>query len=373
MSRPPGCSFLGARATETQCSVNGMNDFITVIIDSGSDITLISEKVLKKLLKQPQIITGQKISLIQVTGRSIITGYVSLELYFHTTAGPVKIFVEAYVVKGMSADFILGNDFADQYSLSIIRKDGVSKLQLGNTGREVEVRNSISSSLIDENGNAFSVLTRTKSRTSWGRHHKWKSRRRKHSLHDAEVRAAQRVIIPPESMSKVPIILNSPSRIQHLFVERKLHHNTNFEEVYGSTDTLLDAEFPYLLISNFSARPAVIAEGQLLGIGHDADLWLDQKSPKNHTKNRTVKTHARCIQSLIATQSNSLLHPVTAHAICSEASITLKAQCNASEADDPTADPPVEGGPKTDASKGVGSFGRPSCNISQITVPNFSR
>jgi hypothetical protein len=68
----------------------------------------------------PKIRQGQRINLVQVTRKASISGYVEVDLYFHTPDGPVKINVEAYVVKGMTSPFILGNDFVDQYSISVI-------------------------------------------------------------------------------------------------------------------------------------------------------------------------------------------------------------------------------------------------------------
>src|SRR6202167_3080092 len=104
-ARPPGCSFLGSQATQVPATINSIDkNLAKVIVDSGSNITLISQKLLIKML-------------VQVTGNASISGYVDIDLYFHTPDGPVKINVEAYVVKGMSTPFILGNDFADQYSI----------------------------------------------------------------------------------------------------------------------------------------------------------------------------------------------------------------------------------------------------------------
>ena len=71
-----------------------------IIIDSGLDITLILVRTLETLLEAPKIKKGQ-------------------ELYFHTKDGPVKIKVEAYVVKEMTTPLILGNNFTDQYLLSL--------------------------------------------------------------------------------------------------------------------------------------------------------------------------------------------------------------------------------------------------------------
>ena len=56
--------------------------------------------------------------MIQVTGTSKISGFVTLPIYFDSDDRPVLIEVEAYVVKGMTTLVILGNDFADQYSIS---------------------------------------------------------------------------------------------------------------------------------------------------------------------------------------------------------------------------------------------------------------
>ncbi|KAF7372967.1 TY3B-TY3B protein [Mycena sanguinolenta] len=116
MARPPGSAFLGAIATEVPATVGGLNtDPVIVIADSGSDITLISRKALQELTNPPKIKAGHDVKLIQVTGKSSISGFVNLDLYFHTEDGPVKIAVEAYVVNGMSTPLILGNDFTDQF------------------------------------------------------------------------------------------------------------------------------------------------------------------------------------------------------------------------------------------------------------------
>jgi hypothetical protein len=64
--------------------------------------------------------------------------------------------VEAYVVKGMTAPLILGNDFADQFDLSLLRHEGQSRLLLGSSQRFVPVENS-TSPFTDDQGNPFKV------------------------------------------------------------------------------------------------------------------------------------------------------------------------------------------------------------------------
>jgi|SRR5882762_2967114 len=92
-----------------------------VIVDLGSDIPIISFKLLLEMQNPSKI--RQRINFVQVTGNTSISGYVEVDLYFHIPDGPVKINVEAYVVKGMTSPFILRNDFADQYSISVIPQE----------------------------------------------------------------------------------------------------------------------------------------------------------------------------------------------------------------------------------------------------------
>jgi len=119
--RPPGTHFLGAtpcQALVRLMSLTGIESM--VIIDSGSNISLISSQLISQIQPPLKIKIGQKIKISQVTGRSSTSEYVNIDLYFDTEDGPVRLDLEAYVVKDMNAPIILGNEFADQYSLSII-------------------------------------------------------------------------------------------------------------------------------------------------------------------------------------------------------------------------------------------------------------
>ena len=70
---------------------------------------------------------------------------------------PFKINVEAYVVKGMSTPLILGNDFADQYSISVIRQEGSCAIEFGDSNRRMPVNNSVSPPFLDEDGHTFKL------------------------------------------------------------------------------------------------------------------------------------------------------------------------------------------------------------------------
>ena len=55
MLQPPGCAFLGSKAMQTMASVGGLDEeLVKVIIDSGSDITLILQKTLEGLKLSPR-------------------------------------------------------------------------------------------------------------------------------------------------------------------------------------------------------------------------------------------------------------------------------------------------------------------------------
>ena len=100
---------------------------------------------------------GQRVNLVQVTGNASISGYVDIDLYFHTPDGPVKINVKAYVVKGMSTPLILGNDFTDQYSISVIRQEGSCTIEFGDSNQRMAVNNSVSPPFLDKDGHTFKL------------------------------------------------------------------------------------------------------------------------------------------------------------------------------------------------------------------------
>ena len=146
---PPGTHFLGAtpcQALVRLMSLTGTKS--SVIIDSGSNILLISSQLISQIQPPLKIKTGQKFKISQVTGWSSTDKYVNIDLYFDTEEGPVRLDLEAYVVKDMNAPIILGNEFADQYSLSIIQNEGTS-LKLGTSGRSLSLSNLVESSYLD--------------------------------------------------------------------------------------------------------------------------------------------------------------------------------------------------------------------------------
>ena len=284
---------------------------IPIIMDSGSDITLISQKALEQMRKPPKIKTGQRIKLVQVTGNTMITGYVILNVYFESDEGPVLIKVEAYVVKGMSTPFILGNDFADQYSISLLRKDGESTLLFGKSGRSRRVHSSVTSTFLDEDGHAFKIRARPdfSTRINKAKAHR-KSQKLKcrshHRTKENYIRAASPTQIAPGSTRLVKIQANFVSNSDMIFVEKKLVTNGDPEDIYGCADTLITKESPFIYVTNFSKKPINISVGQVVAVGHDPSAWLDKESQYTKKEIDVINTHANLLRSIINSGGTSI-------------------------------------------------------------------
>ena len=62
---------------------------------------------------------------------------------------PAVLHLEAYIVKDMNAPLILGNDFANQYSLLIICDNGTTSLKLGDSGYFIPLDSLVNSSFLE--------------------------------------------------------------------------------------------------------------------------------------------------------------------------------------------------------------------------------
>lgn len=345
MARPPGCSFLGAKAVETSGKIgNTDEEDMRIIMDSGSDITLISHKALGSLKTKPKIKQGQKIKLIQVTGDCTISGYVDLDVYFQTEKGPIKLTVEAYVVKGMSTPFIFGNDFADQYLISLVREEGKTRIVFGSSNRSIAVENSVGNPLMTEEGHAFKIHTSVNYIPS-----SFKSRKHKRELKmrtklrryasNNEVRASNRVVIPPGKSKRVPVTIHSKISSNSLFVERRFMTDRSGNPCIAIPDSMIDKSNPYLHVSNLGDIPFTVTTNQVVGLVKNPRAWLDQDAQYTAEDKRRMIAHAQLIQNLVQERSNNWIK--------SRSTITSKAQRNATENDNPEATDPLEGGPKT--------------------------
>jgi hypothetical protein len=107
--------------------VNNLKEPPAIVIgDSGAAPTLISEEFLNALqLLKPRSHKGCKLKLLQLTGQAACECYVQLNLYFPSQLGVVCLKgVEAYVVKDMKVQMLIGEDTQSKWNLHTVRRDG---------------------------------------------------------------------------------------------------------------------------------------------------------------------------------------------------------------------------------------------------------
>src|SRR5271154_4148495 len=132
--RPAGHAVQGVDAFKLLCHVNSLKEPAAVVIgDSGAAPTLIFQSFLDSLqCSKPKPRAGRKLKLLQLTGTAACSEYVRLNLYFQSQLGPVCLKgVEAYVVKGMVANMLIGEDTQLAWQLHTIRNDGKRHWKVG--------------------------------------------------------------------------------------------------------------------------------------------------------------------------------------------------------------------------------------------------
>ena len=116
--------------------MNNLKELPAIVIgDSGAAPTLISQGFLDNLkLSKPRPHAGHKLKLLQLTGSAGCSEYVQLDLYFRSQLGPVCLKgIEAYVVKDMEANMLIGEDTQLAWRLHTICNEGKSYWLVGDS------------------------------------------------------------------------------------------------------------------------------------------------------------------------------------------------------------------------------------------------
>ncbi|KAG6904944.1 hypothetical protein DXG01_006077, partial [Tephrocybe rancida] len=136
-SYPEGYGSLGARALHMKVQIDSLDTTpLQGRLDSGADITLMSEDYWKTIAERPPIKEGIRMKLYQLTGQAKVLGYVWMQLFTTTIDGTIASFdPEAYVVQGMHVPLLLGEDFSTPYELGMERAaSGHCKIKIGRSG-----------------------------------------------------------------------------------------------------------------------------------------------------------------------------------------------------------------------------------------------
>jgi hypothetical protein len=136
VKRPLGLASLGMDAFKLECSVNDANSpVIEVVANSGAVATLVLAQCLKSLgNKSPVIKQGLQLRLLHLTGEAKCLSYITLNLYFCGRLGPILLQgVEAYVIKGMNANLLLGEETHGAWQLHTMRPEHEVYWQVGSS------------------------------------------------------------------------------------------------------------------------------------------------------------------------------------------------------------------------------------------------
>ena len=205
----------------------------------------------------------------QVTRWSSTSQYVTLDLYFETYGNPVSIKLEAYVIKDMNAPRILGNDFTDQYSLSILRENDTTTLRLGYSGYSIPLNSSINSS--------FLKVQALQPKAS-----KFQCQQNNHDR--CRLKGPNRVyvsepsIICPCTIGRIPMCVTCPLAAHRIFVPllklmRGLRNSMMINSILPSNPT-------FLLITNDVDTPIHFKASDILGT-IESDNYFNSHPPTN--------------------------------------------------------------------------------------------
>ncbi|KAF8918591.1 hypothetical protein CPB85DRAFT_1180022, partial [Mucidula mucida] len=118
---------------------------------------------------------------------------------------------------------------------------------------------------------------------------------------------------------------------------------------WGSPDSLIQRDNPFLHVSNFSDQRVVISAGEVLAKSFNPRNWLNRR-PRNEETRRQQERHALFLRQVIEQKRVTEIGPrseTRSHVIQSTSDVTSKAQRNATEPNDPASVGPIKGGPKT--------------------------
>jgi hypothetical protein len=133
----PGKSALGITALSIYNGHLGTlsSPPIQLHLDSGADITLISEECYKAMERCPKLQKGMNLSLFELTNQAKILGYINLHIFMPTMDGRMLEFVEeAYMIPDMNVPVLLGEDFQVNYEVSVLRMAQEMRLSIHQPG-----------------------------------------------------------------------------------------------------------------------------------------------------------------------------------------------------------------------------------------------
>ena len=248
---PEGLGSLGSRALHIKAQVHSLNNhFVQAHLDSGADITLMSEEFYNTIDDLPKLKEGLRMKLYHLTGNAKVLGYVKTHLFALATDGAIISFeLEAYVVRGMRVPLLLGEDFQTTYEIGLKRfASGHTEVQIGK--RIIEASSAASVNLGFEIRQAFLSQSFVHAKT----YHRAKNKvdALKQSSNPPVV-AVQDTRIAAGSVRN--ILVTAAFGSQEAWLVEKVVIGTDTADVLAALTTFVSSSNPYLPIANPSSRP----------------------------------------------------------------------------------------------------------------------
>lgn len=303
-SMPPGHSAMGISALSVHGGKVGSLEEpdVQLRMDSGADITLISEEFLKSLSIPLKVKRGLKLRLYELTNAARLIGYVWLKIFMPRDDGTwLEFDEEAYVIPGMKVPILLGEDFHVNYQISVLRSLSSSKLSIP-YGPEKLIINASSSpnphvdfrvlpSEIPEVQNRKAYLACAKQSSEKSKNGE---SRKKCPPKDHYVRASKDIQLKPESSSLVPISGHFEEE-KEWFVEKIVVHTPD-GSFFSATNCLVSSDNPRVSVANPSNRVKWVRRGDILGILHKPEDYLDQETSEEDAKAK--RAYALAVQKI---------------------------------------------------------------------------
>ena len=115
-----------------------------------------------------------------------------------------------------------------------------------------------------------------------------------------KVTATEAVVIPPQTVTSVPISVAFPKDATCLLVERMEHRNRAQESFFGAPCSLIQKDNPFLQVANFTDHLATIQKGCILGWAQDAASYLDSEHNKSEEEVTCLHAHASAICTIVS-------------------------------------------------------------------------
>jgi len=258
---PEGLGSLGSRALHIKAQVHSLdNRFVQARLDSGADITLMSEEFYNTINDLPNLKEGLRMKLYHLTGNAKVLGYVRTHLFAVATDGAVISFeLEAYVVRGMRVPLLLGEDFQTTYEIGLKRyASGHTEVQIGK--RTIEASSAASVDLGFEIRQAFLSQSFVRAKTY---------RRAKNKV-DASKQSSNPPVVAVEDAriaagSVRNILVTAAFGSQEAWLVEKVVIGTDTADILAAPTTFVSRSSPYLPIANPSSRPWYIRAGDVVG------------------------------------------------------------------------------------------------------------